>query len=44
MEQETLGRKSAGIAREGAISADYPVAGDKDRHRIGSDSICHCTY
>lgn len=44
MEQETLGRKSASVTCEGAISADYPVARNKDRHCIGSDSIRHCTH
>lgn len=44
MEQETLGGKSASVTCEGAVGADYPMAGDKDRHCIGSDSIRHCTH
>ena len=30
LEQGMLGRKSACITREGAVSADYPVARDED--------------
>src|SRR5690606_36617350 len=36
--------QSAGIARQGAIAADYPMAGHHHRHRIGAVGRSHGAY